>query len=51
MVTIPISGFLGDNLVKEKGGLDWWKGDSLCEIFDRMELPLRNIEKDLRISV
>jgi elongation factor 1-alpha len=38
---IPISGLNGDNLVKKFEKMNWYKGPSLIEALDTLEIPKR----------
>ena len=48
---IPISAFKGDNTVKDKGELGWWKGDTLLKALDKLIAPDKPTEKPLRLPV
>lgn len=48
---IPISAFKGDNVVKEKGKLDWFSGPTLIEKLDELEAPPLPTDKPLRLPV
>lgn len=51
VVFVPISGYLGDNVVKPSPNLSWYKGPTLVEAFDMLKLPEKPIDKPLRIPV
>ena len=48
---IPISAFKGDNATKDKGKLDWWKGDTLLGALNNLTAPDKPTEKPLRLPV
>jgi len=61
---IPISGWMGDNLIKKSENMDWWKGtdvmvgkeklhiDTLLDALDKMvQLPQRNPNKPMRTPI
>jgi elongation factor 1-alpha len=48
---IPVSGQLGDNLLKRSTNMPWYKGPILVEALDALEVPKRPVEKPLRIPI
>jgi len=48
---IPISGWNGDNMLEKSANLPWWKGPTLIEALDGLEVPKRPIDKPLRIPL
>ena len=48
---IPISGWIGDNLVKKSENMPWWTGKTLLETFDDFTLPEKPTGKPLRIPI
>jgi elongation factor 1-alpha len=48
---IPISGWNGDNMLEKSPNLPWWKGPTLIEALDGLEVPKRPIDKPLRIPL
>ncbi len=48
---IPISAFKGDNVVKEKGKLDWFSGPTLIDALDELEAPPLPTDKPLRLPI
>jgi elongation factor 1-alpha len=48
---IPISGWLGDNMVTKSENMPWWKGGTLIDALDAVTEPKRPIEKPLRIPL
>ena len=48
---IPISGWLGDNLVEKSANMPWYTGPCLLEAIDLIVTPKRSPDKPLRIPV
>ncbi|MEM1515255.1 MAG: translation elongation factor EF-1 subunit alpha [Candidatus Bathyarchaeia archaeon] len=48
---IPVSGWLGDNLVKSSSNMPWYSGPTLYEALDYFEVPSKPIDKPLRIPI
>lgn len=50
---IPISGLKGNNIKEplSKDVCDWYNGNTLLETFDKMEIPVRDRNGPLRISI
>jgi elongation factor 1-alpha len=48
---IPVSAFKGDNATKDKGKLDWWKGDTLLSALNNLSPPDKPTDKPLRLPV
>ncbi|KAL6172503.1 hypothetical protein ACJQWK_01664 [Exserohilum turcicum] len=50
---IPLAGLTGENIVKkvDNSAAHWYTGETLLEALERIELPRRNLEKALRLSV
>jgi elongation factor 1-alpha len=49
---IPISGYIGDNVVKRSDKMPWYKGPTLIEALDQyISLPPKPTEKPLRIPI
>ena len=48
---IPTSGWTGDNLVKKRTNMDWYKGPTLIEALNSLEVPDKPTNKPLRIPV
>ncbi|MCX8170618.1 MAG: translation elongation factor EF-1 subunit alpha [Candidatus Bathyarchaeota archaeon] len=48
---IPVSGWLGDNLVKPSPNMPWYSGLTLYGALDLFEVPPKPIEKPLRIPI
>jgi len=48
---VAISGFVGDNMIDKSSNMSWYKGKTLMEALDMMEVPTRPIEKPLRLPL
>ncbi len=48
---IPTSGWTGDNLVKKSENMPWYKGPTLIEALNSLEVPAKPTNKPLRIPV
>jgi len=48
---IPISGWVGDNMLEKSPNLAWYDGPTLFESLDTVEPPKRPVEKPLRIPL
>jgi len=48
---VPISGWLGDNMIEASSNLPWWKGGTLLEALDNIKPPKRPTDKPLRIPL
>lgn len=48
---IPISGWLGDNMIERSDSMPWYKGPILLEALDRIEPPTRPTDKPLRLPL
>ncbi|KAF1925081.1 uncharacterized protein M421DRAFT_424110 [Didymella exigua CBS 183.55] len=50
---IPLAGLTGENVVSKISNpvADWYTGETLMEALERIELPQRQLEKPLRLSV
>jgi elongation factor 1-alpha len=48
---IPVSGWLGDNLVKPSAKMPWYKGPTLLATLDTFQEPPKPTDKPLRIPV
>jgi len=48
---VPISGWLGDNMLEKSANMPWWKGPTLLEALDNIEPPKRPVEKPLRVPL
>jgi elongation factor 1-alpha len=48
---IPISGWLGDNMIERSTNLGWYKGPTLLEALDAIVPPKRPLDKPLRIPL
>ena len=48
---VPVSGWMGDNLVKKSENMKWWTGKTLLETFDEFKMPEKPIGKPLRVPI
>jgi len=48
---VPISGWVGDNMVEKSPNMPWWKGGTLLEALDAIKPPKRPVDKPLRIPL
>lgn len=48
---VPISAYVGDNVVKASDNLKWWKGDTLIKCVDKFEEPQKLTNLSLRLPV
>ena len=48
---IPISGWMGDNMLERSANTAWYKGPTLIEALDKIEPPKRPTEKPLRLPL
>ncbi|KAJ3104021.1 HBS1-like protein [Phlyctochytrium planicorne] len=53
VVYIPCSGFTGENLIKKESDSlkSWYSGETLVEALDKLEPPIRLLEKPLRMPI
>jgi elongation factor 1-alpha len=48
---VPISGWLGDNMLEKSSNLPWFKGPTLLEALDSIKEPKRPSDKPLRVPL
>jgi len=48
---VPISGWLGDNMLEKSSNMPWWKGPTLIEALDSIQEPKRPVDKPLRLPL
>jgi elongation factor 1-alpha len=48
---VPISGWLGDNMLERSTNLTWYKGPTLLEALDAISEPKRPTDKPLRVPL
>jgi elongation factor 1-alpha len=48
---VPYSGWTGDGLIEKSAKMPWHKGDSLLEALDKVDPPVRPVEKPLRLPL
>jgi elongation factor 1-alpha len=49
--TVAYSGFTGDNLIEKSDKMPWYKGDTLLEALDKVQPPVRPLDKPLRLPL
>jgi len=48
---VPISGFVGDNMIEKSDKMSWFKGKTLVELLDVVNPPERPVGKPLRLPL
>lgn len=48
---IPISGWMGDNLIEKSENMNWYSGPTLTEALDMLDAPKRPTDKPLRLPI
>lgn len=48
---IPISGWVGDNMIERSTNMPWYKGPFLIEALDAVVPPKRPVDKPLRLPL
>jgi len=48
---VPISGWVGDNMIEKSTNMPWYKGPYLLEALDNLEAPTRPSDKPLRLPL
>ena len=48
---VPISGWVGDNMIDHSESMTWYKGPTLLEALDMLEAPSRPTDKALRLPL
>eukprot|EP00005_Dracoamoeba_jomungandri_P002646 CAMPEP_0174259910 /NCGR_PEP_ID=MMETSP0439-20130205/8680_1 /TAXON_ID=0 /ORGANISM="Stereomyxa ramosa, Strain Chinc5" /LENGTH=431 /DNA_ID=CAMNT_0015343995 /DNA_START=116 /DNA_END=1411 /DNA_ORIENTATION=+ len=48
---VPLSGWVGDNIIDRSENMSWYKGPTLLEAFDLCVPPDRPVDKPLRIPI
>jgi len=48
---IPISGWVGDNMIEKSENMKWYKGPALIDALDNLNPPKRPIDKPLRLPL
>jgi elongation factor 1-alpha len=51
MPFVPISGWVGDNMLERSPKTDWYKGQTLLEALDAIKPPKRPVDKPLRLPL
>lgn len=48
---VPISGWVGDNMLESSSNMTWYKGPTLLQCIDLIEPPTRPVDKPLRLPL
>ena len=48
---VPISGWVGDNMLEKSENMSWYKGPTLLEALDNIKPPKRPTDKPLRLPI
>merc|ERR1712216_670693 len=48
---VPISGWMGDNMIEVSTNMDWYKGPNLLDSLDQAKPPKRPVDKPLRLPL
>ena len=48
---VPVSGWVGDNIIELSENTPWYKGPTLLEALDKLPLPKRMTDKPLRLPL
>jgi elongation factor 1-alpha len=48
---IPVSGWMGDNIMEHSTNMEWYKGPCLIEAIDGLKSPKRPTDKPLRLPI
>eukprot|EP00826_Nyctotherus_ovalis_P058809 TRINITY_DN811_c0_g1_i6.p1 TRINITY_DN811_c0_g1~~TRINITY_DN811_c0_g1_i6.p1 ORF type:complete len:469 (+),score=154.44 TRINITY_DN811_c0_g1_i6:269-1675(+) len=48
---VPISGWLGDNMLEPSPNMPWYKGPTLIQALDNVNPPKRPVDKPLRLPI
>jgi elongation factor 1-alpha len=48
---VPSSAFKGDNVVKQSSNLSWWKGPTLLQCLDNLQIPKKPTDLPLRLPI
>jgi len=48
---VPIASLVGDNVVKPSENMDWYKGETLVKIIDKLDIPNKPVDKPLRMPI
>jgi len=48
---VPISGWVGDNMIEKSDNMPWYKGPTLLEALDQVNPPKRPTDKPLRLPL
>ena len=48
---VPISGWMGDNMIEQSANMSWYKGPTLLQALDNLDAPVRPVDKPLRLPL
>jgi len=48
---VPVSGWVGDNMIEKSANLSWFKGPTLLSALDNLRAPKRPVDKPLRLPL
>ena len=48
---VPISGWVGDNMIEKSDNMPWYNGPTLLETLDNLKPPKRPVDKPLRLPL
>lgn len=48
---VPVSAYFGENVTKPSSKMKWYKGPTLLEVLDSVEIPKRDINKPFRMPI
>ncbi len=48
---VPVSAYIGDNVVKKTDNMPWYNGPTLFEVIDKLKEPEKPLDKPLRMPV
>jgi elongation factor 1-alpha len=48
---VPVSGWVGDNMIEKSANMPWWDGPTLLGVLDGLRAPKRPVDKPLRIPL
>jgi len=48
---VPVSGWVGDNMLEKSPNMPWWNGPTLLQALDQLEEPKRPLDKPLRLPL
>merc|ERR1712243_173477 len=48
---VPVSGWVGDNMIEPSSNMPWWNGPTLLAVLDGLRAPKRPSDKPLRVPL